>query len=125
MEHGNWKMENAVEEKSFAFALEIVKIYRILSSEKKEFVLSRQVLRSGTSIGANVSEAQQAQSKADFISKMNIALKEAYETRYWLRLLCGSGFMDQNETAPLLARVDELIRLLVSIVIKSKQNQEK
>ncbi|MBQ6510295.1 MAG: four helix bundle protein [Flexilinea sp.] len=118
-------MENAVEEKSFAFALEIVKIYRILSSEKKEFVLSRQVLRSGTSIGANVSEAQQAQSKADFISKMNIALKEAYETRYWLRLLCGSGFMDQNETAPLLARVDELIRLLVSIVIKSKQNQEK
>ena len=125
MEHGKWKMENAVEEKSFAFALEIVKIYRILSSEKKEFVLSRQVLRSGTSIGANVSEAQQAQSKADFISKMNIALKEAYETRYWLRLLCGSGFMDQNEAAPLLARVDELIRLLVSIVIKSKQNQGK
>ena len=125
MEHGKWKMENAVEEKSFAFALEIVKIYRILSSEKKEFVLSRQVLRSGTSIGANVSEAQQAQSQADFISKMNIALKEAYETRYWLRLLCGSGFMDQNETVPLLARVDELIRLLVSIVIKSKQNQGK
>ena len=125
MENGKWKMENAVEEKSFAFALEIVKIYRILSSEKKEFVLSRQVLISGTSIGANVSEAQQAQSQADFISKMNIALKEAYETRYWLRLLCGSGFMDQNEDAPLLARVDELIRLLVSIVIKSKQNQGK
>ena len=118
-------MENPVEEKSFAFALEIVKTYKILSAEKKEFVLSRQMLRSGTSIGANISEAQQAQSKADFTSKMNIALKEAYETRYWIRLLFGSGFLDQSEADRLLEKVDELIRLLAAIVKKSKQNQEK
>ena len=118
-------MGNPVEEKSFSFALEIVKMYKILSAEKKEFVLSKQILRSGTSIGANISEAQKAQSKADFTSGMNIALKEAYETRYWLRLLCGSGFLDQNEALRLLEKVDELIRLLAAIVKKSKRNQEK
>ena len=118
-------MGNPVEEKSFSFALEIVKMYKILSAEKKEFVLSKQILRSGTSIGANISEAQQAQSKADFTSGMNIALKEANETRYRLRLLCDPGFPDQNEALRFLGKVDELIRLLTAIVIKIKTKSRK
>ena len=80
-------MDITVEQKSFQFAVRIVRLYKYLRSVKKEFVLAKQLLRSGTSIGANVAEAQQAQSRADFISKMNIALKETAETNYWLRLL--------------------------------------
>ena len=80
-------MEQAVQNKSFQFAVRIVKLCRYLQNEHKEFVLSKQLLRSGTSIGANISESQQAQSRADFVSKLNISLKEAYETNYWLRLL--------------------------------------
>ena len=80
-------MENVIEIKSFDFAVRIVNLYKYLTNEKKEFVLSKQLLRSGTSIGANISEAQQAQSRADFLSKLEIALKEASETKYWLRLL--------------------------------------
>ena len=79
--------ENIIEIKSFNFAIRIVKLYRLLTEEKKEFILSKQLLRSGTSIGANVAEAQKGQSKPDFNAKMNIALKEANETDYWLRLL--------------------------------------
>jgi four helix bundle protein len=85
-------MENAIEEKSFQFAVRIVKVYEYLCSEKKEYTMSKQVLRSGTSVGANVAEAQQAQSRPDFISKLNIALKEAVETNYWLRLLHTQSF---------------------------------
>ena len=80
-------MDNVIESKSFSFAVRIVKLCRNLQSDNKEFVLSKQLLRSGTSIGANVAESQQAQSRADFISKLSIALKEAVETNYWLRLL--------------------------------------
>ena len=80
-------MEHTVEQKSFLFAVRIVKLCKHLNTAKKEYVLSKQLLRAGTSIGANIAEAEQAQSKADFISKMNIALKEAVETNYWLRLL--------------------------------------
>ncbi len=80
-------MNNIIEKKSFEFAIKTVNIYKTLFYEEKEYVLSRQVLKAGTSIGANVAEAQNAQSKADFLSKMNIALKEATETNYWLRLL--------------------------------------
>ena len=79
--------ENIVEQKSFAFAVRIVNLYKYLSQEQKEYTLSKQLLRSGTSIGANVAEAQRGQSKADFTAKMCIALKEANETDYWLRLL--------------------------------------
>ena len=85
---------NVIKEKSFSFALEIVKTYKFLSSEKKEFVLSKQMLRSGTSIGANIREAEHAQSKADFIHKLSIALKEANETEYWLDLLFQSGYLN-------------------------------
>ena len=80
-------MNNIIEKKSFEFAIKTVNIYKTLFYEEKEYVLSRQVLKAGTSIGANVAEAQNAQSKADFLSKMYIALKEATETNYWLRLL--------------------------------------
>ena len=80
-------MKGVLEEKSFQFAIRIVNLNRFLVDNKKEYVLSKQILRSGTSVGANISEAQFAQSKADFVSKMHISLKEASETRYWLRLL--------------------------------------
>ncbi len=92
MDNGQWimKRENVIKEKSFDFALRIVKLYKYLQG-KKEFVLSKQLLRSGTTIGALVREAEQAESKADFIHKMAIALKEANETQYWLELLYQSG----------------------------------
>ncbi len=85
--------ENIVKDKSFAFALRVVKLAKYLESEKKEFVLSRQVLRSGTAIGALVREAEHAESRADFVHKMNIALKEASETLYWLDLLHQGGYI--------------------------------
>ena len=115
-------MGNLIEDKSFHFALEIVRICRILSENKREFVLSRQLLKAGTSIGANITEAQQAQSRADFISKMNISLKDAYETRYWIRLIRESGYLSFEETDDILFSCDELIRMLSAIVKTSKQN---
>ncbi|MBN8838190.1 MAG: four helix bundle protein [Sphingobacteriia bacterium] len=90
------KKENILKEKSFAFALRIVKCNQYLCSEKQEHILSKQLLRSGTSIGANIREAEQAQSKTDFIHKLSIALKEANETEYWLELLHQSGYLDQK-----------------------------
>ena len=89
-------------------------------SEKKEFVLSKQLLRSGTSIGANVAEAEQAQSKADFISKMSIALKEASETKYWIRLLASTSYLTEAESASILNDCVELEKILVSIIKSSK-----
>ena len=112
--------ENTVRDKSKAFALRIVKLYRYCSAEKKEFVLSKQVLRSGTSIGANVREGDRAQSKAEFIAKMNIALKEADETLYWLELLHESGYLEEPLFKSLHADCDELLRLLVTIIKHSK-----
>ena len=90
-------MEQTVARKSFLFAVRIVKLYKHLNTNKKEYVLSRQLLRSGTSIGANIAEAEQGQSRADFISKMNIALKEAVETNYWLRLLQATDYLSEAE----------------------------
>ena len=83
-------MDNIIEEKSFRFAVRIVNLNKHLQTNKKEFVMSKQLLRSGTRIGANISEAQQAQSRTDFLSKLEIALKEASETKYWLRLICAT-----------------------------------
>ena len=113
-------MKNVIEEKSFAFAVRIVNLYKYLTSEQKEFVMSKQLLRSGTSIGANVSEAQRAQSKADFVSKINISLKEANETDYWLRLIFETEYIDRNQYESLIADLDELIRILVSICNTTK-----
>lgn len=84
--------ENILKEKSYRFALRIVKLYQYLANEKKEFVVSKQVLRSGTSIGANIEEANQAQSKSDFIHKLSISQKESFETHYWIRILRDSDF---------------------------------
>ena len=112
--------ENAIEQKSFDFAVRTVKLYKHLT-RKKEFVLSKQVLRSGTSIGANVSEAQRGQSKADFHAKMSIALKEANETYYWIKLLYKTEYLTNSEYESLRADIEELLRLLISICKTSEE----
>lgn len=116
--------ENIVKDKSFAFALRIVKLSRFLNEDKREFVLSKQLLRSGTAIGALVREAEQAESKADFIHKMAIALKEANETDYWIELLFQSETLNQSEYNSINPEIIELCKLLTSI-IKSSRNQLK
>ena len=113
-------MYNAVEEKSFAFAIRIVKLCKHLQTVRNEFVISKQILRSGTSIGANIAEGQQAQSKADFISKMNIALKECVETDYWLRLLHAADYLTDAQFQSIQPDCIEVKKLLVSIVKASK-----
>lgn len=113
-------MTNSIQEKSFRFAVRIVKLCRYLQTEKKEYILSKQLLRSGTSIGANVSEAQQAQSRPDFVSKLNIALKESAETEYWLRLLYETDFLSDKYFHSIWTDCDEVKSLLVSIVKASK-----
>ena len=114
--------ENLIKVKSFNFALRIVKMYQYLCEQKKEFVLSKQILRSGTSIGANIREAEQGQSKADFIHKLSISLKEANETDYWLELLFRSNYIEESDYISMKADVDELLKLLVSIIKTSKMN---
>lgn len=108
--------ENLIEKKSFEFAIAIVRACKKISQEKKEYVLTKQLLRSGTSIGANVAEAQHAQSKADFISKISIAQKEANETKYWIRLLYATQFMNKEMYDFLNAKVLELLRIISAIV---------
>jgi four helix bundle protein len=114
------KEENVVREKSFAFAVRIVKMYRHLTEQRKEFVLSKQVLRSGTSIGANVEEAMGGQSRADFLCKLGIAYKEARETSYWIRLLKETKYLDENEAASILQDAEELLRIIGSILKTSR-----
>ncbi len=117
------KKENVIREKSYNFALRIIKLFQYLSETKKEKVLSRQLLRSGTSIGAMVEEAIQAESKADFVHKLVIANKEANETNYWLRLLRDSGFLNVKEAESILFDCDEVQRILTSIIKTSKAQQ--
>jgi four helix bundle protein len=119
------KTENIVATKSYAFALRVIKLYKYLVSEKKEFVLSKQILRSGTSVGANIKEAEHAQSKNDFLHKMNIALKEANETEYWLMLLKDSEYISADSFNSIYPDSVELIKLLASIVKTSKLNNER
>ena len=114
-------MEQTVAQKSFSFAVRIVKLKKHLNTQKKEYVLSKQLLRAGTSIGANIAEAEQAQSKADFISKMNIALKEAVETNYWLRLLQASDYLTNTEFSSIHSDCRELEKMLTSIIKTTKQ----
>lgn len=113
-------MKNLVAEKSYAFAVRIVNAYKVLSAEKKEYVSSKQLLRSGTSIGAMIKEAEHAQSKADFLNKMNVALKEANETGYWLMLLKDTKYLSDSEFNSLDNECKEIIRLLASIVKTTK-----
>ena len=114
-------MENIIEDKSFRFAIRIVNLYKYLCRTKKEFVLSKQLLRAGTSIGANVAESQQAQSRADFIAKLSIALKETSETKYWLRLLKATDYLTDEESRSIYADCIELEKLLVTILKSTKQ----
>lgn len=109
------KSENVVQNKSYDFALRIVKVYRYLSQEKKEFVLSKQLLRSGTSVGANIEEAIGGQSKADFFAKLTIAYKEARESKYWIRLLRDSDYLTIEQSDYLLKDVEELLKIIGSI----------
>ena len=114
---------NITLDKSFNFSVRIVKVYKYLRDEKKEYVLSKQLLRSGTSIGANINESIAAQSKKDFISKMSIASKEARETKYWIRLLISTEYLDMTKehTKSLMGDIDEIIKLLTSIVKTSQE----
>lgn len=114
--------ENIVMIKSFDFALKIIEFYKYLVKEQREFVLSKQLLRSGTAIGALIKESEHAQSKADFLNKVNIALKEANESEYWLELLKKSDFIKEDKYSILLDEISELIRILSSIVKTTKTN---
>lgn len=140
MENGKWKifnflfsaiiailiyaniMDNVIENKSFQFAIRIVRLYKFLCEEKKEYIMSKQLLRAGTSIGANVTESQQAQSKLDFVSKISIALKEASETKYWIKLLGATEYLSENQTKSILDDCVEIEKILVTI-LKSAKNQ--
>ena len=118
--------DNILLEKSKTLALRIIRMYKYLCEEKKEFVLSKQVLRSGTSIGANAREANRSQSSKEFIAKLNISLKEADETLYWLELLHESDYIDDDAFNSIYTDTEEIVKLLVSIIktTKSKTNVE-
>ena len=113
-------MSGVLEEKSLKFAIRIVNLYKYLIDEKKEFVMSKQVLRSGTSLGANIAEAQYAQSKADFLTKMHISLKEASETKFWLKLLYSTSYINDSHTS-IMNDCDELLKILTSTCKTTKQ----
>lgn len=115
-------MENGVKEKSYAFAIRVVRLYKFLSSEKREFILSKQLLRSGTAIGALIKEAEHGQSKADFLHKMNIALKEANETEYWLILLMDTDYLSNEQFECMNKDSSEILRMLISIVKTTKDS---
>ena len=112
--------EGPLRTKSKAFAVKIVRLVQVLAGERKEFVLSRQLLKSGTSIGAKLHEAAGAQSTSDFVSKLSIALKEAYETRYWLDLLLETGYIVRSDHALLHDEVDELLSMLNKSILTNK-----
>ena len=113
--------ENIIKEKSFDFAVRIVNLYQYLNNEKKEFVLSNQLLRSGNAIGALVREAEQAESKADFIHKLAIALKEANESDYWIELMYKTDYLTEKQYKSIKNDITELIKLLTSIIKTSKK----
>ncbi len=119
--------DNVITEKSKSFSLKIINIYKSLCEDKREFVLSKQLLRSGTSIGANITESNYAQSEADFLSKMHISLKEAAETSYWLDLLYQSNYIDKKDYDSLYPDCIEIIKILTSITksLKDKLQQSK
>ena len=114
--------ENLLIDKSIHFASRIVKLYQYLIKNKKETIISKQIVRSGTSIGANVNEANYGQSKADFISKLHIALKETAETEYWIRLLYMSEYIDEKTNSTLLDECLEIKRILIASINTAKEN---
>jgi len=116
------KKENVIRKKSFNFAVRAINLYKVLSNERKEFILSKQLLRSGTSIGANVREAINAESNADFIHKLAIAQKECDETCYWLELLHETKYINESEFNSVHNDASELLKIIRSIIISSKNN---
>ena len=118
------KTDNIIREKSFAFAVRIVRAYQHLSEKRKEFVLSKQLLKSGTSIGANIEEAIGGQSEPDFLSKMSISYKEARETNYWIRLLEATDYLKKEEADSLLNDSEEICRILGKIQLTIKNNRK-
>ena len=116
--------ENTLSDKSIDFGARIVKLHRYLVQSKHETVLSKQILRSGTSIGANIHEAQYGNSKADFIAKLHIALKETAETEYWLRLLEKSEYLEEQQAVSLLNDCLEIKRILIASINTAKGNEE-
>ncbi len=114
--------ESILREKSYQFALRTIKLYQFMSEGKKEFVLSKQILRSGTSIGANIEEGKHAQSKIDFVHKLSVAQKEAAETSYWLRLLRDSNYLTVKQAESVLADCEEIQKLLTSSIKTAKAN---
>jgi len=115
------KTDNIIQEKSYAFAIRIVNLYRYLTEKKKEYVLSKQVLRSGTSIGANIEEGIGGQSKKDFYAKLNIAYKEARETNFWLRLLKDTNYISAKEAKSLIEDCNEILRIITAIINTMKK----
>jgi len=113
--------DNVIQVKSYQFAIRVVKLYKYLVEEKREFVLAKQVLRSGTSIGANVEEAIGGQSKKDFVHKFSIAYKEARETNYWIRLLRDTDYLESKQANSLLTDLEELLKIIGSILITAKK----
>ncbi|SCY96004.1 four helix bundle protein [Flavobacterium anhuiense] len=113
--------DNIIKTKSFSFALRIIKLFQFLKDDKKEYVLSKQLLRSGTAIGALIRESEQAESKKDFIHKLAIAQKEANETDYWLELLFQSHYLNETQFRSIKADIIEINKILASIIITSKQ----
>ena len=118
------KENNIIQEKSFAFAVRSVKLFKYLQEEKREFVLSKQFLRSATSIGANVEESIGGQSDKDFLSKLSISYKEGREAKYWLRLLLATDYLTQKEAESMLADVEELCKILgkIQVTLKSRNS---
>ena len=117
--------DSVVYNKAFNFAIRIVNIYKDLTDKKREMVLSKQLLRAGTSIAANIREGLEGQSKKDFISKLSIALKEANESEYWIELLASTGYLDKTSTEDLMCDISEIIKLLNSILKTARKNIEK
>ena len=109
------KTGNIIQDKSFAFAVRIVNVYRYLTEEKREFVLSKQLLRSGTSIGANVEESIGGQSEKDFFAKLSISYKEARETKYWIRLLQETNYLNPTDSESFLSDIEEILKIIGSI----------
>ncbi len=114
---------NLLHQKSYAFAIRAVRLSQYLAKEKKEYILGKQILRSGTSIGALVSESEFAQSRADFINKLTIGLKEANETKYWINLLHDTSFISESMHKSLFEDIKEIIRIMVAIIKKLKEKQ--
>lgn len=116
------KRENPLRDKSFAFAVRVVNAYKFLTTDRREFVMSKQLLRSGTAVGALYREAEQAESRSDFIHKLGIAQKECNETLYWLELLHATGYLDPAAYESLFSDAEELIKLITGILKTSKKN---